>query len=121
MCRKPWQKLYAEYNIPVVSGLVVSAGVEHYGRQAVNQPNTTFIPGYSVFDAGARYSFTRGATRRRCGANIYNLGDKRYWANPNFLGSPLEALFSIPGAALTCCCAEQRTWRRRYRHALAGM
>ncbi len=88
-------KLYAEYGVPVVPGLVVTGGIEHYGRQAVNQPNTTFIPSYSVFDVGARYSFSAGSHPATLRVNVYNVGDKRYWSSPNFVGSPLDALFSI--------------------------
>lgn len=73
--------LFAEYRLPQVPGLSVSAGMFRVGRRAVNAFNQGYAPGYTTFDLGGAYRFVllgKAATIRAYGDNIT---DRRYWAS----------------------------------------
>ncbi len=73
--------LFAEYRLPEVPGLSVSAGLFRVGRRAVNAFNQGYAPGYTTFDLGGTYRFVllgKTATIRAYGDNIT---DRRYWAS----------------------------------------
>ena len=72
---------FAEYRLPDVPGLSVSAGLFRVGRRAVNAFNQGYAPGYTTFDLGGAYRFVllgKAATIRAYGDNIT---DRRYWAS----------------------------------------
>lgn len=73
--------IFAEYRLPALPGLSVSAGMFRVGRRAVNALNQGYAPGYTTFDLGAAYRFSllgKNATLRAYGDNIT---DRRYWAS----------------------------------------
>lgn len=75
-------KLGVEWDTPVVNGLTLTANASSVSKQYINADNSLSIPGYTIFDAGARYT-TRVASRPvTLRANISNLTDKDYWGLP---------------------------------------
>ena len=71
-----------EWDTPVVNGLTLTANASSVSKQYINADNSLSIPGYTIFDAGARYT-TRVASRPvTLRANISNLTDKDYWGLP---------------------------------------
>lgn len=89
----------AEYRLPMVTGLAVTAGAYYTGRRAVNAANLAFIPGYTLFDIGGSYSteFRGNAVVFR--VNAENVTGKKYYAatGSSLLGQGLPAVvkFSI--------------------------
>lgn len=86
--------IFAEYRVPLVEGLRVSAGMFHVGRRAVNALNQGFVPGYETFDIGASYDFNLAGRRTTLRAYAENVTGKRYWAST---GSSLLAQ-GLPGS-----------------------
>ena len=79
-------KLYLEYTLPWVPGLVVNSGFNYTGDFYGNVDNTDNIDGYTLLDIGARYQFAISETPVTLRFNISNLTDERYWANNQYLG-----------------------------------
>jgi len=72
--------IFAEYRLPLIEGLRVSAGLFRVGRRAVNATNTAFVPGYTTLDLGVSYQtelHDRPITFRAYGENVTG---KKYWA-----------------------------------------
>ncbi|VXD01673.1 TonB-dependent siderophore receptor [Sphingomonas sp. 8AM] len=72
--------IFAEYRLPSLSGLSVSAGVFRVAQRAVNALNQGFAPGYTTVDVGMAYRFAllgKGATVHAYGDNVT---DRRHWA-----------------------------------------
>ncbi|HTR10864.1 MAG TPA: TonB-dependent siderophore receptor [Paraburkholderia sp.] len=91
--------LGAEYDVPGVPGLTLSARWTHTGPQYFDAANTMSIKAWDTVDLGARYStslFGRPTTFR---ANVYNLANKAYWSSTNggylTMGAPRTVLFSM--------------------------
>ncbi|MGH8780082.1 TonB-dependent receptor [Paraburkholderia sp.] len=73
--------LGAEYDVPLLTGLTLSARWIHTGSQYLNATNTASIPAWDRFDLGARYGtalFGRPTTFR---ASVRNVANKGYWAS----------------------------------------
>jgi iron complex outermembrane recepter protein len=73
-------KMYAEYAVGAVPGLVLTGGVQYYDRQAVTDPATAYIPDYAVLDAGARHTTSLYGRETIFRLNLYNLANANYWA-----------------------------------------
>ncbi|WP_322965174.1 TonB-dependent siderophore receptor [Sphingomonas fuzhouensis] len=73
--------LFAEYRLPGVPGLSVSAGMFRVGRRAVNALNQGYAPGYETFDLGLGYRFDLLGKRATIRAYGDNITDRRYWAS----------------------------------------
>lgn len=71
---------YLDYRIAALPGLSVNGGVYYVGRRALNAQNTSWMAGYTRFDAGARYTTKLASYRTTFALTIQNLTDKRYWA-----------------------------------------
>ncbi|MEX3925240.1 TonB-dependent receptor [Paraburkholderia sp. BR10936] len=91
--------LGAEYDVPGVQGLTLSARWTHTGPQYFDAANTMSIKAWDTVDIGARYAtnvFGRPTTFR---ANVYNLANKAYWSSTNggylTMGAPRTVLFSV--------------------------
>lgn len=90
----------SEYRLPgVLNAFAVNGGVYWTGRRAINPQNTLFLPGYTLFDAGASYRFeVRG---KELEARVYaqNIAHKRYFSSTggNFIayGPPASVKFSL--------------------------
>jgi iron complex outermembrane recepter protein len=73
--------LGAEYDVPMVNGLTLTARWTHTGPQYLNTANTLSIPTWDTVDLGARYAavlFGKPTTFR---ASVLNVANKSYWAS----------------------------------------
>jgi iron complex outermembrane receptor protein len=73
--------LGAEYDVPMLTGLTLSARWIHTGSQYLNVTNTLSIPAWDRFDLGTRYAtvvFGKPTTFR---ASVTNVANKSYWAS----------------------------------------
>lgn len=71
---------FLDYRIAAVPGLSLNGGVYVVGRRALNAQNTSWMAGYTRFDAGARYTTKLAGYRTTFALSVQNLTDKRYWA-----------------------------------------
>lgn len=88
-------KLYAEYNIPFISGLTVTGGAYYTGERYGDSMNTDKIPSYTLYDAGLRYKTKLDKYPTTFLVNVSNLTGKDYWASANYLGDPRSVAFSM--------------------------
>jgi len=84
-------RLYAEYELPPVPGLVINAAVSYTGEVPWDAANTLFVAEVATVDAGLRYQhrFQQVGTTFRLGAT--NLFAKDYWTTRSgilYLGTP---------------------------------
>ncbi|MGE8110777.1 TonB-dependent siderophore receptor [Pseudomonas sp. NPDC086566] len=73
--------LGAEWDIPGVNGLTLTARGIHSSSQYLDQDNSKQIDGWERFDLGARYAFKVDATEVILRASVENVMDERYWAS----------------------------------------
>ncbi|WDY56079.1 TonB-dependent receptor [Pseudomonas sp. PSKL.D1] len=73
--------LGAEWDIPGVNGLTLTARGIHSSSQYLDQDNSKKIDGWERFDLGARYTFKVDATQVTLRASVENVLDDRYWAS----------------------------------------
>ena len=81
--------LGAEYDVPMVNGLTLTARWTHTGPQYVNVTNTASISAWDTVDLGARYAavlFGKPTTFR---LNVLNVTNKSYWASVSGTGGYL--------------------------------
>lgn len=70
----------AEWDLPWVRGLTLTAAVNFTGQEYVNQANTQSVPSWTTFDLGARYAtrvYGKSTTFR---AGVLNAFDRQYWS-----------------------------------------
>lgn len=91
-------RLYAEYTVPSVPGLVLTGGISYTGKQWVNDTNTLSIPHVVTGDLGARYPVKMDGKEVMLRLNVYNITNKNYWTttggNSVALGYPRTIAFS---------------------------
>lgn len=87
-------KLYAEYEIGAVPGLVLTGGAYYTGKQYADEANQHSLPSFTTFDAGARYRVPVADNSLTLRANVSNLTDKDYWLSRHYLGAPRTLTFS---------------------------
>ena len=88
-----WQlNLGGEWDLPFAPGLTLNGRLIHTAKAAVDAANTLHIPGWSRFDAGARYATKIADKPVTFRLNVENLFDKKYWGTATagylFVGSP---------------------------------
>ncbi|RBQ32240.1 TonB-dependent siderophore receptor [Arcobacter sp. FW59] len=88
-------KLYAEYDIPFVSGLTVTGGAYYTGERYGDELNTDKIPSYTLYDAGLRYKTKLDKYPTTFLLNVSNLTGEDYWASSSSLGDPRTVAFSM--------------------------
>ncbi|MEV9616437.1 TonB-dependent siderophore receptor [Aliarcobacter butzleri] len=88
-------KLYAEYNIPQISGLTVTGGAYYTGKKYVDRLNTDILPSYTLYDAGLRYKTKLDKYPTTFLLNVSNLTGEDYWASNFYLGDPRSVAFSM--------------------------
>jgi iron complex outermembrane receptor protein len=64
-----------------LGGVKLNAGAIFTGRRAINPQNQAYIPGVTVFSAGAGYSTKIAGRRTTFQMNVDNLFNKAYWAS----------------------------------------
>lgn len=88
-------KIYAEYNIPAISGLSISGGAYYTGKKYANDINTDILPAYTLFDAGLRYKTQAMSYPTTFNLNVQNLSNKNYWGSNTNVGDPRTVTFAI--------------------------
>lgn len=73
--------LGAEWDVPRVNGLTLTARGIHSSSQYLDQNNSKQIDGWERFDLGARYAFKVDETQVTLRASVENVLDDRYWAS----------------------------------------
>ncbi|NQD75593.1 TonB-dependent receptor [Pseudomonas sp. CM27] len=73
--------LGAEWDIPGVNGLTLTARGIHSSSQYLDQNNSKQIDGWERYDLGARYAFKVDATEVTLRASVENVLDDRYWSS----------------------------------------
>jgi len=94
-----WQaKLGAEWDIPTMQSLTLTANATSVSKQYVNADNSLSIPGRTVFDLGTRYDTKVSSYPLVLRATVTNVTNKVYWAKPHFtslaLGAPRTFMLS---------------------------
>lgn len=87
-------KIYAEYQLPQVENLSVSAGLNYTGERFANNLNTDRLPAFTLVNLGARYAFDVNQYPVTLRLNLNNALNKKYWANSTVLGDPRTMLLS---------------------------
>ena len=85
------------YSVPGASGLKLGAAWQYAGKKAFDAANTTFVPGYHVFDLNATYSTRIMGTSVTWRAFVDNVANKFYWRDV----TPLLGGYLFPGAPRT--------------------
>jgi len=73
--------LGAEWDVPGVNGLTLTARGIHSSSQYLDQNNSKQIDGWERYDVGARYAFKVDATQVTLRASVENVLDDRYWSS----------------------------------------
>ncbi|MFV3289751.1 TonB-dependent siderophore receptor [Pseudomonas sp. NY11955] len=73
--------LGAEWDVPGVNGLTLTARGIHSSSQYLDQNNSKQIEGWERYDLGARYAFKVDATEVTLRASVENVLDDRYWSS----------------------------------------
>ncbi|MCX2888593.1 TonB-dependent receptor [Pseudomonas sp. DCB_BI] len=73
--------LGAEWDVPGVNGLTLTARGIHSSSQYLDQNNSKQIDGWERYDVGARYAFKVDATEVTLRASVENVLDDRYWSS----------------------------------------
>ncbi|MDE4538975.1 TonB-dependent receptor [Pseudomonas sp. ITEM 17296] len=71
----------AEWDVPRVNGLTLTARGIHSSSQYLDQNNSKQIDDWERFDLGARYAFKVDETQVTLRASVENVLDDRYWAS----------------------------------------
>jgi iron complex outermembrane recepter protein len=91
--------LYADWQVPVVPGLAVNAGLFYTGDRFANDTNTFAIDGYVRLDLGVRYAFDLADQRLTARLNVRNVTNADFIEGTAFgqflFGSPRAAFFSL--------------------------
>jgi iron complex outermembrane receptor protein len=93
---------FADIALPHITGLHLMPGWSYTGRKEASRDNAVSVPGYNLFNLGARY--TPGGEQGRVTFRLYadNITDKRYWKDTGasygdtfiHLGAPTTIRFS---------------------------
>jgi iron complex outermembrane receptor protein len=94
--------LGAEYDVPMLAGLTLTARWIHTGKQYFDVDNTASLSNWNRFDLGARYSTTVFGRNTTFRANVLNVTNKAYWESASTSGqgyltqgAPRTVLFSM--------------------------
>jgi iron complex outermembrane receptor protein len=73
--------LFADLTVPHVRGLQLMPGWSYTGRKEATRDDTVSVPGYNIFNFGARY--TPGGEQGHVSFRLYanDIADKRYWSD----------------------------------------
>ena len=89
--------VYADYAVPQVAGLSVSANWIYSGKKAFDLSNQVFVPSYHVLNLGGAYATRVGGFQTTLRASIDNAFDKFYWRDV----TPELGGYLMPGASRT--------------------
>ncbi|WP_079221958.1 TonB-dependent receptor [Stenotrophomonas maltophilia] len=75
-------KITAEWDLPMLEGLSLNAGITSMSRQFISADNTQWVAGHTVYDLGARYATRLSARPLTLRGTINNLTNTAYWGQP---------------------------------------
>lgn len=91
-------KLGVEWDTPAIPGVTLTANATAASKQYINADNSMSVPGRTVFDLGARYATKAAGRPLTVRASVTNVGNKAYWALPQWtslgLGAPRTVMLS---------------------------
>jgi iron complex outermembrane recepter protein len=89
-------KLRAEYNVPQLRNLSLSAAAIYTGSSYGDLLNTDKVPAYTLYDVGARYIVDVSGLLTTLRLDVQNLTNKHYWNgfNGTRIGDPRTLLLS---------------------------
>ncbi|WP_394065518.1 TonB-dependent siderophore receptor [Alcaligenes sp. WGS1538] len=91
-------KLGLEWDVPGAQGLTLTANATSVSRQYINADNSQSVPGRTIYDLGARYATKVSGRPLTLRASVANVGNKAYWAMPQWtslgLGAPRTVMLS---------------------------
>ncbi|NIF53625.1 TonB-dependent siderophore receptor [Burkholderia sp. Ax-1724] len=73
--------VFLNYRVPHVNGFSVNGGAYFVGSRPINDANQAYIPGYTLFTAGARYDTKIYGKAASFQLNVENAFNKHYWAS----------------------------------------
>jgi iron complex outermembrane receptor protein len=73
--------LLAEYRLPMLPELTVTADIGHVGQRPGNFSNADMVDGYTTVDLGLRYQLELHGQALAFRLGVDNVFDERYWAN----------------------------------------
>lgn len=79
--------LFADWRTPFDDALHVTGGIQGDSRKFVTFANDLSLPGYVLFELGARYRFDIGQRPLTARIGVQNLLDKRYFESVDTIGS----------------------------------
>lgn len=95
-------KLGVEWDAPAMPGVTLTANATAASKQYINSDNSLSVPGRTVFDLGARYATHAAGRPLTVRASVTNVGNKAYWALPQWtslgLGAPRTVMLSATTA-----------------------
>ncbi|MDN2703771.1 TonB-dependent receptor [Janthinobacterium sp. SUN100] len=91
-------KLGVEWDTPAIPGVTLTANATAASKQYINADNSMSVPGRTVFDLGARYATKAAGRPLTVRASVTNVGNRAYWALPQWtslgLGAPRTVMLS---------------------------
>ncbi|UQV47895.1 TonB-dependent siderophore receptor [Janthinobacterium lividum] len=91
-------KLGVEWDTPAIPGVTLTANATAASKQYINADNSMSVPGRTVFDLGARYATKVAGRHLTVRASVTNVGNRAYWALPQWtslgLGAPRTVMLS---------------------------
>lgn len=91
-------KLSAEWDLPMLAGVTLTAGATAASRQYISADNTLSVPGRTLYDIGARLTTQIAGRPVSLRAAVNNVTNKAYWGMPLLsslaLGAPRTYMLS---------------------------
>ena len=75
-------KLGVEWDTPILDGLTLTANATSVSKQYINADNSKSIPGYTIYDVGARYAMRVASHPVTLRGTVNNVTNKDYWGIP---------------------------------------
>lgn len=72
--------LFGEYRPVAVPGLSLNAGAYYTGKRPLDNLNQGWLPGYTLYSLGARYTTRIAGKNTTLQLNLDNAGNKQYWS-----------------------------------------
>lgn len=91
---------YLEYALPFVPDLVLTGGVNYYGRRPVDAHDSAHLDGAAIVNAGLRWEPELYGHKTSFDLTVSNLADTAYWAywrsgDGLLMGAPRVVAFSV--------------------------
>lgn len=75
-------KLGAEWDLPAVQGLTLTANATAVSKQYISADNLLSVPGYTVYDLGVRYATKVSSHPLTFRSSVTNVTNTAYWGMP---------------------------------------